>query len=194
MGLRRHEPGGKRARLRAHLRQISRRPQLDVECRAYPRLGLAELPARAVRKMVVPQHRADGRRCRNRAFLDRFRHQARHGKRGGAVGLSAQRADARSGLRQISGRAAHRSVAAAVRGAQFARMVRGCRALSASRSGAVQLLAADAARSASATRTCGCATRPGSKARRLGSKGSPAAATTRCGGRCSRRSSCATCG
>ena len=123
--------------LRTHLRQISRRPQLDVERDPYPRLGLAEFPAGSLREVVVSQYRADGRCCGDRAFLDRLRHQARHGKRGGAVGLSAQRADARSGFRQISGRAAHRSVAAAIRGTQFTRMVRGSRPLSASRSGAV---------------------------------------------------------
>ncbi len=48
------------------------------------------------------------------------------------------------GVREIRGRAPHRSAAPAIGGAQFAGMVRGRRALSASRSGAVQLFAADA--------------------------------------------------
>ena len=58
--------------------------------------------------------------------------------------LSAQRADHAGGVRQIRGCAPHRSAAPAIGGAKFAGMVRGRRALSASRSGAVQLFAADA--------------------------------------------------
>ena len=52
--------------------------------------------------------------------------------------------DLEAAFQQIRGRAAHRGAEAAVGGAQFARMVRGGRALSRPRSGAVQLFAADA--------------------------------------------------
>ena len=92
---------------------------------------------------------------------------------------------------QIRGRAAHRGAEAAVGGAQLARMVRGGRALSRPRSGAVQLFAADplaahqprefaAARSRMAGRRRGLVPAPG----RRGGNG-------RAARRCSRRSGCA---
>ena len=142
--LRRDEPGGELPRLREDICQISRRPPADVERGACARLGVAEFSASAVREVVVRKYRADGRRGGNGAFLRRLRDETRHGERDRHGELSAQRADHGGGLRQIRGRAAHRSVAPAIRGAQFAGMVRGRRALSASRSGAVQLFAADA--------------------------------------------------
>ena len=91
----------------------------------------------------LQEPRADGRRRGERAFLDRLRHQAGAGKRRRAGRLRAFRAGPRSRLPQIRGRAAHRGAEAAIGGAQFARMVRGGRALSRPRSGAVQLFAAD---------------------------------------------------
>ena len=57
---------------------------------------------------------------------------------------SAERAEHRRGVRQIRGGAAHRGASPAIGGAQFARMVRECRALSRPRSDPVQLFAADA--------------------------------------------------
>ena len=99
--LRRDEPGGKLPRLRTHLRQISRRPSPDVECGAYPRLGVAELSPRALREVVAPQHRADGRCRRHGAFFDRLGNQARHGERGLDGELSAHRADHAGGVREI---------------------------------------------------------------------------------------------
>ncbi len=142
--LRRHEPGGELPRLREDFRKVSRRPPADVERGACARLGMAEFPARAVRDVVVRKYRADGRRRRDRAFLRRLRHQARHGERHRHGELSAQRADHGGGVCEIRGCAAHRSSPFAKRGAQFAGMVRGRRALPASRSGAVQLFAIDA--------------------------------------------------
>ena len=192
--LRRDEPGGELPGLRENLCKVSRRPPADVERGACARLGVAEFPARAVREMVVRKYRADGRRRRHRAFLRRLRHQTRHGERDRHGELSAQRADHGGGVRQVRGRAAHRSAAPAIRGAQFAGMVRGRRALPASRSGAVQLFAADAlaahqprefaaARQKLARRRRSLVPAPGRRRRQ------PGAAR-----RCSRRSGCATCG
>ena len=53
----------------------------DVECRAHPRLGLDQFPARALRALAPREHRAAGRRRSDRAFLHRLRHQARARKR-----------------------------------------------------------------------------------------------------------------
>ena len=60
------------------------------------------------------------------------------------AGLSPHRAHHAGGICEIRRCAPHGSFAAAIGGAQFAGMVRGRRALPASRSGAVQLFAADA--------------------------------------------------
>ena len=105
----------------------------------------------------------------------------------------AQRANYGSRLRQIRGCAPHRGAAPAIGGAQFARMVRGRRALSASRSGAVQLFAADAFAAHQPRKPA--AARQGLAGRRRSLV--PAAGRRRQtirsrGGRCSRRSSCAT--
>ena len=127
-----------------------------------------------------------------RAFLDRLGHATGVRKRGRACRLCAFRARPRGGFPAIPGRAAHRGAAAAVGGAQLARMVRAGGALSRPRPGAVQLFVADAlaahqprepapARSGLARRRGGMV--PGSRRGRQ----SPGAR------RCSRRSGCAKC-
>ena len=131
-------------RLREDLRALSRRPQADVECAPSARLGLAQFQPRAVRALEPRQYRAARRRRGDRAFLGRLRHQAGAGKRDRAGRLPAQRTDHGAGVPPLRGRAPARSAAAAKRGAQLDRMVRGRRALPQSRSGAVHLFAADA--------------------------------------------------
>ena len=159
------------------------------------RLGLAQLPPRAVRDAGRhEQHRADGRRRGDRAFLDRLRHQARAGKRHRARRLPAHRADPAGRLPALRGRAPHRGAAAAERGAQLDRMVRGGRALSPSRPGAVQLFAADPLAAHQprepAPARQGLARRRGDVVRAAGDgRASPTLARRRC----SRRSACATC-
>ena len=130
--------------LRAHFCRLPRRPSADLECFPHSRFGVAEFSARALREVVAPEYRADGRRRRHGAFLHRLGHQARHGERGVHGGLPAQRVEHAGGIRQIRRRTPHRSAAAAIGGAQFHGMVRGRGALSPSRSGAIQLFAAHA--------------------------------------------------
>ncbi len=143
--LRRHEPGRNLPHLRAHLRQISRRPSADVERGAYPRLGVAEFPARALREVVAPQHRADGRRRRHGAFLHRLGHQARHGERGRPwriICTASRTMQAAFAKYEDARRTEVLRLQSAARNSHG--MVRGRRALPAPRSGAVQLFAADA--------------------------------------------------
>ena len=179
--------------LRADLRQASRRPCADVERQASARLGLAQFPPRAVRALVAREHRADGRRRRHRAFLDRLRHQARAGKRHRAGRLPAQRARPRRPPSAATRTSADRGAAAAERGAQLDRMVRGGRALSRTSIRCSSTIRCSPARSASATRTCALRDpewldgaekwfeRAGDRARRRTPRGR----------RCSRRSGCA---
>ena len=90
------------------------------------------------------ERRADGRRGGERAFLDRLGHQAGARKRDRAGRLPALRARrSTAAFDKLRGRAAHRGAEPAVGGAQFARMVRGGRALPRPRPGAVHLFAAD---------------------------------------------------
>ena len=94
----------------------------------HPRLGLAQFSARALRALAPREHRADGRRRRDRAFLHRLGHQARARKRHRARRATVEtEADARGRLREIRGRAPRRGAAAAVGRAQLGRMVRGGR-------------------------------------------------------------------
>ena len=130
--------------LREGLRPQSRRQRPDVELQAFARLGLAQFQPRAVRALELSQYRAAGRCRRHRAFLGRLRLQAGDGKRDCARQLHQQRAEPRIRVPPLRGRAAAGSAAPAERRAQFDRMVRGRRALSPSRSGAVQLFAAHA--------------------------------------------------
>ena len=63
------------------VREVPRWPQAHEQRRAPARLGLAQLPARAVQALAPRQPRAD-RRCRpHRALLHRLGHQARDGGR-----------------------------------------------------------------------------------------------------------------
>ena len=89
--------------LRADLPEVSRRPRLDVQRQSHPRLGLARLPARAVRTLVVREPGADGRRRGERPFLDRLGHQACPGKRGGSCRICAFGTRPRGRLPQIRG-------------------------------------------------------------------------------------------
>ena len=163
-------------RLRAHLRQASRRPQPDDQRQPHPRLGVDQFSARAVRALVVQEPRADGRRGGERAFLDRLGHQAGARKRRRAGRLRRIPSRTSAPPSQVRGCAPYRGAEAAVGGAQFARMVRGGRALSRPRPGAVQLFAADplaahqprepaAARSRMAGRRRGLVPAPGRRRR-----------------------------
>jgi hypothetical protein len=77
--LRDHEPRGHHPPLRAGVRQGSGRPPHPVE-----QLLLAPVPRDLERALELRQGGADGRRAAHRAFLDRLRHAAGHGRRGGA--------------------------------------------------------------------------------------------------------------
>ena len=138
-------PRGVDRGLRAHLRRPSRRPCADVERQPHLR-GSAWIS--------FP-----------RVLCERWRHEnlvlmgdaaaSAHFSIGSGTKLALESAIALADELQEAGELAaaprryedgapHRGAAAAVRGAQFGRMVRGRRALSRPRSGAVQLFAADA--------------------------------------------------
>ena len=192
--LRPHGPGGNDRGLRDDLREEPRRQAPDDQRAASARLGLAQLQPRAVRDLVARERRADGRCRRNRAFLGRLRHQARAGKRHCARRIPPHRADHGGRLPPLRGRAAHRGAAAAERGAQLHRMVRGGRALSRSRSRAVQLLAADPLAAHQPREPAHPRQGVAAKAPRCGSSSRrPATGPTPRDRRCSPPSACATC-
>ena len=159
LGLRAHDEGGDDRHLRARLRRASRWPRVDVECQPPARLGgVDELPAGDLRAVAPRERGADGRRRGDGALLGRLRLAAGVRQRDRPRRLPAQRADDGSGVRALSGRAAHRSAPPAVGGAQQPRVVRAGRALPRPRPGAVQLLvahpiAADLAREPAAARS-----------------------------------------
>src|SRR3569623_70848 len=75
--------------------------ECSAETWARARVGVDQLPARAVRDVAARQSRADGRRRGERAFLDRVGDQARARKRGGARGRTARGQAARRRARGL---------------------------------------------------------------------------------------------
>ena len=194
-GFDQHEPGRDHRHLRAHLRQIPRRQPPDDQCPASARLGMAQLPRACCAR----------RWSHENIVLMGDAAATAHFSVGSGTKLALESAIALAGylhseptmqaaFQRYEDERRTEVLRAAERGAQLDRVVRGRGALSPSRSGAVQLFAADALAAHQPREPARSATRPGWTAPRCGSSSRPPATSpTPRARRCSRRSGCATC-
>ena len=141
LGIRINVAGREYSRLRTDFRRPSRRQRAYVECPPSSRLGMAEFQSGALRDLVPPQCRSAGRFIGNCTFLHWFGNQAGARISHCPCRSDTQRGPSGNGLCAIPGRSAARCAETAVRCPELNRMVRGCGALSASRSCSVELLA-----------------------------------------------------